>query len=113
MDIHYTAIQMKGCSIVMPVFSAAETDSIPPRRIDAMNAFYTAMTDSIRAYAAALLQEMPHSRYICQGEAQQTENGNLLIRFRLSRRTAGHTAAARTLQHIWQDGLLIRQLIDR
>ena len=113
MDIQYYVQQTCGCHIVMPVFSAEAADSFPARRVTAMNEFYTSMTEHISTYAAGLYAEFPHSRYTCLGEVSREENGCLTVQFRLFRRTPGQPSTSRILRHIWQDGLLLRQIVDR
>lgn len=113
MEIQYHITQNRGCYIVMPVFSADTSDTFPARRIAAMNDFYTFMEKNICAYAASLCEDLPHSRYSCVGEACCEENGCLTVQFRLFRRTPGQQSASRTIRHIWQKGLLLRQITDR
>lgn len=73
-----------------------------------MNAFYTVLTDALAVYAEEIAEDRAGGiRILTADYKTRAENNRIAVEYRLAVRRRGKTEAAKTLLHIWENGVLV------
>ncbi len=89
--------------ISYPVFE----DEAMPAHAQEMNAFYQAFFDAVSAYAEEITASREGGIRILHADYKIREHdGITAVEYRIAVRKRGKTESAKTLTHVWRDGVL-------